>query len=167
MRKQREYAKIIFLLAFVGLVVGVTVQGASSADVAATVTVQNISVTVSDGIVAYGTLAAGGSKDTVTPSDLQTATNNGNITETINIRGTNSAAWTLAGTASGATNYKHEFSKDRFATAGTALTTSNQELASGVASGGSQTFDLKVTTPPSASVFTEQSVNVVVVATAS
>lgn len=155
----------VLILGLVGLGVGVVVQAADTASVAATVTVQNISVSVADGTVDYGIIAAGASKDTVTPSDLQTATNNGNVTETLNIRGTNSAAWILAATASGATNYKHEFSKDRFATAGTALTLGNQTLASGVASLGSQTFDLKVTTPPSASDFTQQTVNVTVQAT--
>lgn len=155
----------ICILAVVGMVVGVAVQGADTASVAATVTVQSISVSISDGTVAYGVIAAGTSKDTVTPSDLQTATNNGNVTETLNIKGTNSAAWTLAAAAFGATDYKHEFSKDRFVTAGTALTLANQTLASGVASGGSQTFDLKITTPPSAADYTAQSVNVTVLAT--
>ena len=155
----------ICILGLVGMVVGVAVQGADTGTVAATVTVQSISVTVTDGTVAYGIIVAGASKDTVTPSDLQTATNNGNVTENLNIRGTNSAAWILAATASGATNYKHEFSKDRFATSGTALTLVNQTLASSVAPAGTQTFDLKVTTPPSAANFTEQSVNVIVQAT--
>lgn len=155
----------ICILGLVGLVVGAAAQGVTEGNVSATVTVQNISVAVTDGTVAYGIIAAGASKDTVTPSDLQTATNNGNVTETLNISGTNSVVWTLAGTAAGATNYKHEFSKDRFVTAGTALTLINQTLALGVAAGGSQTFDLKITTPPSASVFTEQSVNVIVQAT--
>lgn len=165
MTKKKEFLTVISLVALVGLVVGVTAQGADTASVGATVTVQNISVSVSDGVVSYGTLAAGASKDTVALIDTQTATNNGNVTETLNIRGTNSAAWLLAGTASGAANYKHEFSKDAFATAGTALTLSNQNLASAVAAGGSQAFDLKITTPPAASDFTPQSVNVTVQAT--
>lgn len=153
------------ILALAGMVVWVGVGAADEASVAATATVQNISVTVSDGTVAYGTIAAGDSQDTVTLTDTQTATNNGNITETLNIRGTDSTAWTLAASASGATNYKHEFSKDAFVTAGTALTLVNQTLASGVLATNSQTFDLRITTPPAASDFTEQSVNVIVQAT--
>lgn len=157
----------ICILGLVGMVVGVAAQGATEGNVTATVTVQNISVAVTDGTVTYGTLTAGASQKTnaLSPVDTQTATNNGNVTETLNIRGTNSAAWTLAAAASGATNYKHEFSKDGFVTAGTALTLVNQTLASGVAAGGNQTFDLQITTPPSAADFSPQSVNVIVQAT--
>ncbi len=157
----------ILVLGLAGLAVGAGTQAADTATVGATVTVQNISVSVIDGTVEYGTIAAGSSKDTLSPVDAQTATNDGNVTETLNIRGTTSSpgSWTLAGTASGATNYKHEFSKDAFFTLGTALTLDNQVLASGVLAGNSQAFDLKITTPPSATDFTQQSVNVVVQAT--
>lgn len=154
----------IMILGLVGFVVGVMVQAADESGVTATVTVQNISVSVSDGDVDYGTIAAGASKDTVTLSDSQTANNNGNVTETFNIRGQNTACvWTLAG-ASGDDQYVHEFSDDAFTTA-TALTTSNQTLASGVAAAGSQVFDLKITTPNPSSCFDQQSVNVTVQAT--
>lgn len=160
----RQLMATICILGLVGMIVGVAAKAVNEATVAATVTVQNISVTVTDGTVAYGVVVAGESKDTLTPADHQTATNNGNVTETLNIRGTNSAAWTLADTASGATNYKHEFSKTG-SFPGTALTLINQTLASGVAKDGSQVFDLKITTPPSAADFTQQSVNVIVQAT--
>ncbi|MCP6726645.1 MAG: hypothetical protein KJI69_01215 [Patescibacteria group bacterium] len=156
----------IAILGLVGLAVGVGTQAAGEASVAATVTVQNISVGVSDGIVAYGILAAGDSKDTLSPADLQTATNNGNVTETLNIRGTTSSpgSWTLAAVAAGATEYRHEFSTNG-TFPGTDLTLVNQTLQAGVAAGGTKTFDLKITTPPSASDFTVQTVNVTVQAT--
>ena len=158
----------IAIVGVIGLAVGTGAGALTTSDVTATVTVQNISVSVTDGIVDYGTIAAGASQDTLPANlgDLQTATNDGNVTETFNIKGTNSGSWTLASTASGATNYKHEFSKDAFATPGTALTTPGyQTLASGIIAGNSQTFDLKITTPPTATDFTEQSVNVTVQAT--
>ena len=154
----------ICILGLVGMVVGVAVQGADTAPVTATVTVQNISVSVSDGTVAYGIIAAGASQDTATLGDTQTAKNEGNVTANLNIRGTDSAAWTLAETASGATNYRHAFSKDIFVTEDF-LTLSNKTLALSVAPAGTQAFDLKITTPPSADNFTEQSVNVTVQAT--
>jgi len=163
----KSFIASICILGLVGMAVGITVQGADEASVAATVTVQSISVSVSDGDVAYGILAAGGSKDTLSPVDLQTATNNGNVTETFNIYGTVSspAGWTLGSAASGASVYYHGFSKDS-GSSWTALTTNPQELATGVVAGtGTQTFDLKITTPPSASDFTQQSVNVTVQAT--
>lgn len=162
----------IMILGLVGMVVGITVQGANEASVAATVTVQNISVTVSDGTVAYGTMSAGASRSTALNDgdaidDSQTATNDGNVTETLNIRGSDSAAWTLSATASGAANYAHKFCTATCDTAPTwtALNLVNQTLASGVAATGSQIFDLQITTPPSAANYTQQSVNVTVQAT--
>ena len=166
----------IAIVAVVGMAVGVGVQGADTASVAATVTVQNISVTVADGTVAYGTLGVSTSKDTTSGglNDTQVATNNGNVAENFAIKGSNSANWTLAG-AAGADAYVHQF-----CTAGTgspdpcdatptytALTTVNQTLASSVAVSGTKRFDLKITTPTSSTNFTEQSVNVTVLATAS
>lgn len=148
---------------------------ATEGAVTATVTPQNISITVSDGTVAYGTMAANTSKDTTSGglNDTQTATNDGNVSETFNIKGSNSVAWTLAG-AAGANQYVHQFCKtgtgapdpcDATPTY-TALTTGYQALATPVAASGTQKFDLKVTTPTSSSSFAEQSVNVTVQATA-
>ena len=166
MKKQfitKQFIATLCILAVVGVAVGMGAQGAE-APVSATVTVQNISASVSDGTVEYGTMVAGASADTV-DTDTQTATNNGNVTANLNIRGTDSTAWFLKDTAAGATEYRHAFSTDAFATMGTALTLSNQTLASSVAVSGTQDFDLKITTPLLASDFTQQSVNVIVQAT--
>ena len=158
----KQFIATLCILAVVGVGVGVGVEGAGEAGVGATVTVQNISVSVTDGTVEYGTLAVDTSKSTLASelNDLQTATNNGNVTETLNIRGTDSSAWTLAGTAD-ANQYVHEFSKDSGSN-WTALTISNQELATGVAESGTQDFDLQITTPTSSTDYTEQAVNVTV-----
>lgn len=48
----------------------------------------------------------------------------------------------------------------------TALTTSYQTLATGVAASGTQTFDLYITTPNPSTVYTQQSVDVMVQAVA-
>ena len=156
----------IGILGLVGLALGVTVSGADEASVAATVTVQSISVSVSDGTVEYGTLAVSTTKSTLAGelADLQTATNNGNVTENFNIRGQDSANWTLAATTGVVNQYVHKLSKDSGAN-WTALTTSNQTLASGVVAAGTQTFDLQITTPSSSTSYIEQSVNVTVQAT--
>jgi hypothetical protein len=112
-------------------------------------------------VVEYGTLAAGASEDTVTLGDTQTATNNGNVTEDFNIKGQNSANWTL-GPTSGDEIYRHEFSNTA-SFPGTALTTDYQTLATGVGTTtGIQDFDLKITTPNPTANFAEQSVNVTV-----
>lgn len=164
--------KILLPLSLVIVFLGIfslaeRVFAATTASVAATVTVQNISVTVSDGTVAYGTLAVNTSAGT-NGSDTQTATNNGNITEDFNIRGQDSADWTLASSA-GSDQYVHRFCTSTCTsppTSYTALTTSYQTLASSVSASGNQTFDLHITTPTSSSVFTEQSVDVTVQAVA-
>lgn len=146
------------------------VQGASSANVSATVTVQNVSVSVSDGAVAYGTLSAGGTENTTSGgvNDSQTATNDGNVTEDLNIRGANSTNWTLAAT-SGSDQYVHEFCTTDCDSSPTwtALTTSNQTLATSVADSGTQVFDLKVTVPSPSSVDTAETLTVTVQASAS
>ena len=144
------------------------VFGATTGTVTATVTVQNVSVTVSDGTVAYGTLALNASAGT-NGSDTQTATNNGNVAETLTIRGTNSANWTLNTANSTTDNYIHRFCTATCGSAPTnytALTTSYQTLAASVAASGTQTFDLYLTTPQTSSVYTSQSVDVTVLAAA-
>jgi hypothetical protein len=126
-----------------------------------------VSVSISDGTITYGTLSSNSSQDTTASglNDTQTATNDGNVSETFNIKGQNSAAWTLAAT-NGADQYIHEFSTDG-GTNWIALSTSYQTLATGVASSGTQDFDLKITTPTSTSSYSQQSVDVTVSAIAS
>lgn len=164
--------KLFLLFAILALVVGVLSQvalAATTGTVAATVTVQNISLTVTDGTVAYGTLGLNATASTRSPVDLQTATNNGNVAETFTIKGQNSANWTLAATA-GADNYVHGFCIATCTTPPTnytALTTSNQTLATPVAASGTQTFDLYINTPTTSTNFTSQSVDVTITATAS
>lgn len=158
---------LIPVFLFFGFLLTRAAYAATSATVAATVTAQNISVTVADGIVSYGTLAVGASGGT-NASDTQTATNNGNISEDFNIKGQNSTAWTLAGTSS-TDQYVHKFCTASCGSAPTnytALTTNYQTLASGVAASGTQTFDLYITLPSSSSSFTQQSVDAIVQAVA-
>jgi hypothetical protein len=162
---------VLISLSISTLVVAPSVAyAASSATVNATVTVQNVSVTVTDGTVTYGTLAVNTAKDTTLSgtNDSQTASNDGNINEDINIRGQNTAAWTLAGSA-GANQYMHQFCKTNcdVSPTWTSLTTSNQTLSAAVAASGTQVFDLKLTTPTSSASFTQQSVDVVIQASAS
>jgi hypothetical protein len=162
MKKYSAYL-ISFILIF--LSVATVVGGASSANVSATVTVQNVSVSVADGSISYGTLSAGEAEDTTTNgvNDSQTATNDGNITEALNIRGADSTNWTLAGTA-GADQYIHKFctSNCDSSPTWTALTTSNQTLAASVAADGTQVFDLQITVPSTSSSFDAETITVTV-----
>ena len=132
-----------------------------------------VSVSVSDGVVTYGTMAAGASKSTLPGelNDMQTATNDGNVTETFNIKGQNTACpWTLAAT-SGNDQYVHQFCNDTAndctspPTNYTALTTGYQTLATGVAQSGTVDIQLRITVPDPSSCFTSQSVDVTIQAT--
>ena len=137
---------------------------ATTASVTATVTVENISVSVTDGTVSYGTLGLNSSAGT-NGTDTQTASNDGNVAEDFNLKGSDSAAWTLDTANSTTDHYMHKFCTATCASAPTnytGLTTSYQALASNVAALGNQTFDLYITTPQTSSVYTAQSVDVTV-----
>lgn len=115
----------------------------------------------SDGTVTYGTVPAGGSRTTITLSDTQIARNDGNMTESFNIRGQNTACpWNLSGTA-GNNEYVHEFSVNGGAN-WTALTTNYQALATGVIAGGTKSFDLRITVPAVTDCFDQQSADVTI-----
>jgi len=153
----------ICILGLAGMVVGMAVQGAEQS-VTATVTVQNISVTVSPNTIPYGTLPANTESD---PSAVITATNNGNVTENFNIYGaaTTPGGWTLGATA-GNNVYVHKFSTDGTYTTWTPLTTSPQALATNITAGtGTDEFELKITTPTTTSDYSQQSAAVTVQAT--
>jgi len=148
----------------------VKVDAADSATVNATVTAQNISVSVASGTIAYGILPVNTSKSTIAADldALQTATNTGNVAEDLNIKGANSAAWTLAA-APGAEQYTHKFCTTTCTTPPTnftALTTNYQTLGTNIATSGTKTFDLQITTPTSTADFTPQNVDVIVQAVA-
>jgi hypothetical protein len=136
-----------------------------------TVTYPLISVSVSDGTVAYGILATNTSKDTTSGglNDTQSATNDGNAAEDFNIIGQSSANWTLAASP-GTNQYSHQYCKAGSGSPDpcdasptwTSLTTSYQSLGTNVASLSSQRFDLKLNTPTSTSATAQQTVNITV-----
>ena len=179
--KNNNRSRIFIELAVLSALLATNVAFAStSATVAATVTLQNVSVTVADGSVAYGTLATNTSNNTVAGTggmnanagDTQTATNAGNVAEDLSIKGQNSANWTLGGSP-GTDTYVEKFCTGSCGTYASptganfnALTTSYASLASNVASSGTQTFDLLLTTPTSSTFFSAQSVDVTVLAAA-
>ena len=142
-------------------------RAANTATVSATVTVSNVSVTVSSGTVTWGTLAANTASSTH-PAYTQTVTNAGNVAEDFTIKGQNSANWTLAAT-NGSNQYVESFCTSSCTSAPTgftALTTSNQSLATNVAATGTASLDLYILTPNPSTVFTSQSVDVTITAAA-
>lgn len=173
--KNQKLAFVVCSVILFGALCTRTIFAASTGTVAATVTAQNVSITVGDGTIAYGTMATNASKSTVFAdlNDAQAATNSGNVTEDFYIKGSNSANWTLDTANSTTDHYIHKYCKASDinclapATNYTALTTSDQVLATGVAASGFKKFELQLTTPQTSSVFTSQSVDVTITAAAS
>lgn len=176
MRTIQNRLKIIcaFLLAGIPLLAVGEAVAATTGTVAATVTPQNISVSVTDGSVSYGTLALSSSQDTTSGglNDTQTATNDGNVAEDFNIKSTDATGgttWTLAGTI-GANQYKHSFctsgsgSPDPCDAGPTwsAMTTSYAALGTNIAASGTNKFDLKLDTPSSVADYVQKSITVTV-----
>jgi len=167
----------IFTMLLIVFMSGDTVLAANTAVVGATVTVQNISLTISsNSTITYGTLALSATKGT-NAADLNTtpvATNNGNVTEDFAIKGQNatgsSQTWTLATTA-GSAQYYHKFCTATCNTPPTnftALTTNNQTLVTSKAVNATQSFDLYLGTPTSGVTdYTSHAVDVTLTATAS
>ena len=172
MKKFKNWSRILYalLLATLPLAVAGQASAATTSTVAATVTPQNISVTVSDGTVAYGTVDLSSAQDTTASgvNDSQTATNDGTVNEDFNITSTNATggtAWTLAGTI-GADQYKHSFctSTCDATPTWTAITTAGNyhALAGTVTPNGTSVFDLKIETPSSTTDYVQKSITVTV-----
>jgi hypothetical protein len=172
MEKREKLLAVLFYFVVLAVVsaFALVVNAATEATVTATVTAQNIAVTVTDGSIAYGTLGIGTSTNTTTGgnNDSQTAVNTGNITQGFNIRGQNSVGWTLTASP-GSNQYTHQFciTNCDASPSWTALTTSNQTLFTSKAVGSSNPFDLQIKAPSSTTDYTQQSVDVTVVAVAS
>ena len=161
----RAYFSLISFIVLAATAVSISIEAAQTSNVTATVTAQNISVAVTDGSVSYGTIATSSTQSTTTSgvNESQTATNDGNITEDFNVRGFDTAAWTLAGTA-GSEQYTHSFctSNCDAAPTWTAMTTSYQQIANDIAATNNQVFDLQIGTPTSTATYTQQTATVTV-----
>ncbi|MCD4760928.1 hypothetical protein K8R42_03460 [bacterium] len=170
----KSFLAIVSVLVMTGVVVGVVAIAADTASVTATVTARNVSVSVTDGSVLYGNLTVGGTNSTTSDGidDTQQATNDGNVSATLNIIGTDSGDWTLE-SAAGADQYTHAFCNTDTCDA-TPTWTLMQEVAyttmsstTVATSTGYQNVDLRINLPSSSSVYTEQTVSVTVQAVSS
>ena len=164
----------IAIVGLVGLAIG---TGAGAAEVTATVTPQNIAVSLSASTVSYGVLDLSTSDgDRVTAfSGTFTATNDSNVLANFTIKGTDTNnGWTLnfspadVGTVA-ADQFVHRFDANTVFGDGTAkaLSTSVQTLGSAIPVNGTQDFVLQMNMPTaSANAAAEQSSTVTVVASA-
>jgi len=131
-----------------------------------------ISITVTDGTVAYGTVAVGATEDTTASgvNDTQTATNNGNVAEKFQIKSFNGIGgtdWTL-GSSQGDNTFTHKASTDGGNNWSIAMIEAGTyyDLAASVLAEGYQDFDLQIGMPTSITDYGEHTITVTVLATA-
>jgi hypothetical protein len=164
--------KLILYFILLGVFGFIIVNAADTESITATVTFQQISLSVTDGSVAYDVLAASGTKDTVSPSQSQTIENTGNVNEDFDIKGLGTTTggtcthWSLVDSATpGANEYSHEWSVNG-GTGWDRFTSTYEEFASNKAPAGTATLDLRIKVPSSSDCFEAQAVDVTVQASA-
>lgn len=161
----------IRVLPLLALVVGVAVglAGPAAADteamVTATVTVEQVAVSVSPTSVDYEVVDLGSTDNVPLPASF-TATNDGNVDEDFAIKGADTADWMLVTTAPGTDEYKHRASSDGFSSE-QALTTTYAGFTTATAPASHETVSLKLDAPSDSTTFDEQSATVTLLATAS
>lgn len=181
---EEEMKKFLAGLGILSLVLAVAapVLATTEGTVSATVTPQLISVSVSPTTVDYDILdvSTSDSSRTTAESAAITATNDGNITETFNIKGSNatggSTSWTLSSTpaATGTVagdRFAHRFDEGATFTDAEAAaldSVSYKQLKDGVTTSGTADFVLQMNMPTSVTdAGDEKTTTVTVVATAS
>jgi hypothetical protein len=130
--------------------------------------VYSVSIT-SGGTITYGFVSLGTATSTVGHGYTQTAQNDGNTTETLNVKSsdaTGGTAWTLASSI-GTNQFKHEFST----TTGSVWTVMPDSAtyvtaAPSVAVNGTVSFDFRLTTPSTTSDYQQKSITITVQAVA-
>ena len=147
------------------------VRAASSDTVTATVSVQQVSVSLDnvDGI-SFGTIASSGTQDTTTNgvNDSTTATNDGNVTVDFNIQASDTVSWTLVQTAVGDETYNMKFctttcdTSPSWTNVGRAAQSEYATLAEDITASGTQVFDLQVGAPSTSIAVSAQSITVTV-----
>ncbi len=169
--------RLLVVAGVISLVAAVLVPAGVSADaeqtVSCTVKAKLISLTVTDGSVAYGTLGLSPSagspttKSTIDLVDTQVVTNNGNVTEDFDIKSSDAeggTAWNLVAAASIATDaFAHQFSADSGSNWAD-LTDTYQSMATGVATSGTENVDLKIFMPTGTSDYDPKTITVTVLA---
>lgn len=153
----------ILIVGLIGLVVGIAVKAGDT--VSATVTPKLITVSVTDGSVAYGILGASTTKSTIDLADTQTATNGSNVPVALNIKSSDAEGgtkWELAASSS-LDAFVHKF-KGGDAANWTQLPVDNVSYATlkGSPAGASVTFDLQITTPTATTDYVQKTITVTV-----
>jgi hypothetical protein len=168
----KSFIATIAILGLVGLMVGASLSFAAESSITATVKVQQVALSITDGEIDYGTLDLSGTKDTTASGvdDTQTVQNTGNVNEDFDVKGTNvsgTCTWTLDSTQ-GTDHYFHKIctSNCDSSPTWTALTTTYTEYATNIAPLGTADFDFQVGVPSSTSCSSQVNVNIWVQASA-
>ncbi len=139
-----------------------TTTTAQTATVAATVTATNLAVSVSDGSIAFGSVALNTATTTVAHGETQTVTNDGS-TAVLNVKSGNATGgttWTL-GTSPGSNIFKLEVSTTSGSTYMTFQATDTYLTASSTAvSLTSGAVDFRFTTPTVSTDFVQKSLTI-------
>jgi hypothetical protein len=168
---KQQISLIITIVAFI-LFGFINTNAADTANITATVTFQQISLTATSGTISYGTVAASGTADTVALSQSQTITNTGNVSEDFDIKGLTPTTggtcthWTLKASGAPAANeYGHSWSING-GTLWTRFTDTYSEFVSNKAANATATLDLKVTMPSASDCMSAQAIDVTTQASA-
>ena len=160
-----------FVLSALGsLLVWQIANAASTATVGATVTAQNLSLSVSPGTITYGSVALNTATTTAGNGYTQTVTNTGS-TMVLNVKSTDATggtSWILDTSNATLDHYMHEVSTTTGSTymkmpaAGTYITASSTFLTGAV----TQALEFQLTTPNTSSDFVQKTITVTLQATA-
>src|SRR3989344_1748366 len=152
---------IITLSIFLGHIA----RAAETATVAATVTATNLAVSVSDGSIAFGSVALNTATSTATYDDQTQTVSNDGSNAVINVKSGNATGgttWTL-GTSAGSDTFKLEISTTTGSTYMTFQATDTYLTASSSsASLTSGAFDFRFTTPTVSTDFVQKSLSITV-----
>jgi hypothetical protein len=164
---------LIFFLAAFGFAMHLGVWADTEATVNATVTAQQVAVSVDPGTISYGTLDTGSTASTAlgdadSVDATQDVSNDGNVNEDFDLKGTTSAAWALSDTA-GSDTYTHEYCDTDCDGSPTwyDLGTGYTSAASSIGSGNTWSVDFKISLPTATTATESQDVDVFVMCSSS
>jgi hypothetical protein len=186
-KKMRKIISVLLTGGLIGLLIANSVNAADTADITVTVTCRMLSVGVNPSSYAFG--AVNESSETVASSEI-TVTNNGNVTEDLEVKLTDPGGWTAlqSGTpgedqyilgaifrTSAPTTDDYDDSEDMLSTSYVESTTaifakdgdSDDQKGFNVAASGTRNLWFYFFAPSATTVATQQSITVTVRATAS
>lgn len=168
--KMKTLTATLAIVFVVSIIIGSAVLGAETS-VTATVTAEVIALSITaNSSINYGAVSTTADTTSSGKNVSPTVQNDGSVNEDFQLKGTNSANWTLAG-AAGDAIYAHKECHANCDSAPTWVALSSgsytSNIFSAVAPAASNSFDLQITVPTLNAGVTQQNVNVFVQATKS